>query len=81
MDIDVKVLSPPIVSLTPRSLTVDSGSDVTVICTLVEPLDSARDFRLLWYRNGSELQAQEGTSSESIRATPCQKTDFKEGLQ
>ena len=60
LNIDVQVISPPVVLLTPRSLTVESGSYVIVTCTLTQPLDSEKDFRFLWYRNGSALQLQAG---------------------
>ena len=67
-NIEVKVISPPVVLLTPRSLTVDSGSYVIITCTLAEPLDSDKGFQFLWYRNGTELQLQAGKCSYYIAA-------------
>ena len=56
--INMEVLSQPIVSLTPRSLTANSGDTVTVTCTLTGPLDLPAEF--VWYRNDSLLESKEG---------------------
>ncbi|XP_052810253.1 uncharacterized protein LOC128238399 isoform X3 [Mya arenaria] len=67
--LDVAVISQPVVSISPREVTVDYGRDVILVCREVTPY-----LQLLWYKDDAEFQpsdndldVQESNATLTIR--------------